>query len=285
MAELILPELRLAPLPLPALDAPAIAPAAPPADPAPQLGEVMSASQVRTWMDCPARGMFRYVYGLPEVRNLNLAIGDAVHEGVLSSMAFKVDAGEDLPTGEVLEIVEGRCKQILDEPLHLDDDESPQELLDQAKRLTELYMRDAAPKVDPLLVEVELSGTIGGVRVRGRLDLMDTDGVLIDLKTGARKIAGVSGDQRFQLATYHHLTPGSTGAGRVDLLVKTKEAQLVQLGHTLTPADMLAPERMYPRAQALAQSGIYMPNRTSNMCRPGSCSYCRECVAEFGGQL
>ena len=42
-------------------------------------GEVLSPSQVRTFMECPARWAFKYRDRLPDPQTANLALGKAVH--------------------------------------------------------------------------------------------------------------------------------------------------------------------------------------------------------------
>jgi len=84
------------------------------------------------------------------------------------------------------------------------------------------------------LAAFRVSGSINGVGVRGYIDLLDSEGRVIDLKTAARSPSEISSDYRFQVATYRQLLGGIvTGEARVDTLVKTKTPKLVQLSCTI----------------------------------------------------
>ena len=76
-----------------------------------------------------------------------------------------------------------------------------------------------APYIRPLAVEVPVQGEIGGVRVRGRLDILDDEGRVIEIKTAARNPGDeMSTDHRAQLATYSLLCPKARGKARRDTL-------------------------------------------------------------------
>jgi hypothetical protein len=246
------------------------------------VAEVLSLSQLYTFMDCPARWMFAKLRGLPDAPNSNLAKGSAVHEALLRSMAEKVITEHDMPIDEVLEVYraawDGQAEQVEFAP-----DENPEAIRDDGARLVEHYMREAAPKIQPAAVEVYVRGEIGGVKVQGHVDLLCDDGTIRDIKTAKRSPSEISGHNMLQLTTYEMLTPGASGRVVVDTLVANKTPKLVQIEHTITPQDRLAPERIYPIAQATMRAGYYMPNRTSNLCSRKNCAHWRACEAEFGG--
>jgi hypothetical protein len=119
-------------------------------------------------------------------------------------------------------------------------------------------------------VELPVVGEIAGMRVRGIIDLLDTSGRIIDVKTPARKPSRiktpqgeqyeVSPDYRFQVATYRRIEPRASGVARVDTLVKTKVPALVEQEITIDAGNFAATEKLYP----LVQRGIFG--------RPSSCS-------------
>jgi RecB family exonuclease len=113
-------------------------------------------------------------------------------------------------------------------------------------------LREAAPEIQPLAVEVPVSGEIAGVKVRGIIDILDADGRIIDIKTASRKPSKISGDHAFQLATSTALLDHSvSGETRIDSLVSTKEPQLVQIEHTPGESGRRLVEnctRWWPRA-------------------------------------
>jgi CRISPR/Cas system-associated exonuclease Cas4 (RecB family) len=146
------------------------------------------------------------------------------------------------------------------------------------------YLREAAPKIQPLAVEVPVCGEIAGVRVRGIVDILDAEGRIIDIKTASRKPSKISGDHAFQLATYATLLADSvSGETRIDSLVSTKDPQLVQIEHTPGESGRRLVERMYPLVAEGIANGLFIPNRARTLC--GYCGYARECEAEYGGAI
>lgn len=252
------------------------------AQPVEELGYILSPSQLRTFMDCQARWYFKYVQKLPDPQNANLALGTAVHSALGYNFAQKIESGRDLPLGDVLSHFDTDWELVAAETTFRDE-EDPAEIGAAGRGLVEKYMREAAPSIDPAGVEVQVEGTIAGVRVQGKLDVIEKNGRVRDIKTSSRKSSAVSNEQAFQLATYVPLTKGTTGEVVIDQLVKTKTPQLVQLEHTVSAADIRATEEMYPLAQNAMRQQIYMPNRTSNLCSKRNCSFWRQCAKEFGG--
>ena len=112
-------------------------------------------------------------------------------------------------------------------------DESQGDLRRLGERLVSKYMDEVAPTVEPAAVELDVQGEVSGVKVRGRVDVLDVEGRLIDFKTASRRPSSVSPDYAFQLATYQQITPGASGEVRIDSLVKTQTVQIVQQAYTV----------------------------------------------------
>ena len=146
-------------------------------------------------------------------------------------------------------------------------------------------MDEAAPWIQPAAVELDVTGEIGGVPVRGKVDLLDEDGRVVDVKTAARKPTGISPDYAFQLATYRQITPGATGEARLDTLVKTKAPQLIQQSYEVSEQDLRATAVLYPLVRDGIASGLYFPNRQSLSCSRRNCCFWRQCEREFGGAV
>jgi hypothetical protein len=145
-------------------------------------------------------------------------------------------------------------------------------------------MRRRRP-LSPRLSKLDVAGTVGGIPVRGKVDLLDVDGRVVDVKTAARKPSGIAPDYAFQLATYRQITPGASGEARLDTLVKTKTVQLVRQSYTIGEQDIRATEVMYPLVQEGIRKGLYMPNRQSHTCSRRNCAFWRHCEREFGGTV
>jgi RecB family exonuclease len=170
----------------------------------------LSPSQVRLFLACSAKWWFKYGLGLPEPKTSSLALGLAVHRTLEMNFREKLETREDLETGGMVAVFRDVWRE---ESIgtKFREDENPHVLRKIGEELVAKYMDEAAPSIDPAAVELDVSGEIGGVRVRGRIDLMDTEGRIVDVKTAARRPSGISPDYAFQLATYRTLTPGASG--------------------------------------------------------------------------
>jgi CRISPR/Cas system-associated exonuclease Cas4 (RecB family) len=249
-------------------------------DPAP----VLSPSQVRCFFDCPARWWFKYGLQLPERKNSSLALGLAVHQALEVNFREKIETREDLETtGVVMVFREAWMEQVPDTVFT--SDESQGDLRRLGERLVTKYMDEVAPTVEPAAVELDVQGEISGVAVRGRVDVLDVEGRLIDFKTASRQPSAVSPDYAFQLATYRQIAPGAGGEVRIDSLVKTQTVQIVQQAYTVEEPDIRATQVLYPMAQKAMGSGMYCPNRQSMLCSQKHCSFWKHCEEEFGGRI
>src|SRR4030095_37742 len=156
------------------------------------------------------------------------------------------------------------------------EDEDVAELKASGAVLARKYLDEALPALDPIAVEVPVSGTIAGVAVRGIADLVDRSGCVIDIKTSSRRPSGLSGDHALQLATYSALIPETTST-RIDTLVSTKSPPVGTIEHTPGPAGRKLVEKIYPLVAEGIAGGLYVPNRSSTLCSKRSCPYADAC--------
>jgi RecB family exonuclease len=247
-----------------------------------EIASVLSPSQVRCFSDCQAKWMYKYLLGYEERRSSALGLGSAFHDAVADNFRQKIDTKQDLPA----DTIEGLFRACWSDQLQqceLDKDEDADDLESMGAAMVTSYMENVAPLIQPAQVEVAVRGEIGGVTVQGKIDVIDVAGRIIDSKTAAKKPSGVQPDYRFQVATYVQLHPSASGEARVDTVTKTKtiatHSATVQIGDT----DKLQTARLYPLAQEAMRSGLYMPNRGSNLCSRKHCSFWRQCEAEYGG--
>lgn len=256
-----------------------------PDTPAPEsLASVLSPSQVRGFMACPASWWFKYGLKLPDPTNAGRALGIAVHDALLANFAQKVETKEDLDVTGVLGLYNKGIAEQLDKA-ELTVTDNIAEIRDTGRDLVQKYMLEEAANVDPAAVEISIDGEIGGVKVRGRLDLLETNGTIRDVKTACRKPSTIDPMYRFQVATYRQLADGASGLVQLDTLVKTKTPQLVQQPFQIDGADLQLTETTYPLAQTAMRTGVYMPNRGSMFCSRKGCSYWRACEDSFGGRV
>ena len=248
------------------------------------LGSLLSPSQVSTWLDCQTRWYYKHGLGLPDWKGSALALGIAFHQAIGKNFAQKIETKADLPVFGVVALFRDAWAEQL-ETAKLQEDEDAAELAATGEACTVKYMEEAAPFVEPAAVELEVSGEIAGVRVRGKVDVLDVDGTIIDAKTSAKAPSGIDQGYRRQLATYVQITPGASGAARLDTVTKAKTTKLVPQSFTVDASDRAHVERLFPLVQEGMRSGLYMPNRGSNLCSKRHCPYWERCEDEYGGRV
>lgn len=165
------------------------------------LGESLSPSQVSNYMTCPAKWYFRYLIGLSEPTTGALALGKAFHGTLARNFRQKLSTGRDINTLELREVfAEEWALAVSDAALR--DDEDAGELAATGQVLAATYVTEAAGPLHPHAVEQTVQGEIAGVKVRGIVDLLDTDGRVVDFKTASKRPNGLSADHSLQLTTY-----------------------------------------------------------------------------------
>ena len=245
-------------------------------------GDVLSPSSANQFLGCSFKWAARKILRLPDPPSGARSMGSAVHNAVRANMDQKCDEHIDLPVEGVVGVYRDAWNR-LERETEFRDDEDPGELKAQGEQLVRLYMDQEAPRVDPYCVEYQVRGVIGGVPVRGYIDLLDVDGRIIDLKTAARKPSEIGSDHRFQVATYKRLSGLATGAARITTLTKTKVPAIVNQDYTISAADEAAPEKLYPLVQKMIRAGNFSPNRSHFLCSRKYCGFWRACEREFGG--
>lgn len=245
---------------------------------------ILSPSQVSTYLGCQFKWWARYGLGLPSPRTAALALGSAVHAAIAENYRQKIETKRDLAEAGVVAVYREAWGREFD-GVELRDEEDAGGLVRMGEAMVKKYIDEAAPRVEPAAVELRVEGEVGGVRVQGIVDVVEVDGTIVDIKTSAKSPSDVGADHRFQAATYVQLTPGASGAARIETLTKTKEVKFVSQAFTVNGADLMSTTVMYPLVAEGMRSGLYMPNRNSNRCSRKDCAYWRRCEQEFGGRV
>jgi PD-(D/E)XK nuclease superfamily len=214
-------------------------------------------------------------------------------------MFQKIETKRDLPAAGLRALfreawallVKGEFPDVFGRPKLLPEfaeDEDPKQLAEEGETLTVKYFDEYCPAIQPAAVEMPVAGRINGVEVKGFIDLLDTEGRIIDLKVVKRSPSEdkVSPDHRFQVATYRKLLGNSvSGAARIDHLVKNKSPKIVRQDYTIQNCDLEECEKMYPLVQQAIRTRLFLPNRSNYMCSRRHCSFWRQCQREFGGEV
>jgi hypothetical protein len=152
---------------------PRVIPAAP-TQPVPlnDFGGVLSPSQVRAFRDCGAKRYYKYALGLPDPPNGSLVRGRVVHQMAEAFFRAKLDGGS--PDPDDLQASFEEAWDTASAGAAFGADEDVDLLKRQAAMLTRKYLDEVAPEIEPAALELSVQGVIGGVPVRGFVDLLDT---------------------------------------------------------------------------------------------------------------
>lgn len=256
-------------------------------------GQILSPSQVNTFLECAAKWYFKYLIRLPDPVNSSLALGRAVDNALSHYFRTKAE-GEAPPAADVVDAYDLAWAD-QEAEVTFTDDEKPDELHDLGRRLVECYLTEMAPGIQPAVidskpaVQLPVKGEIAGVQVQGYIDLITDDGTVVDLKTKKDKPRDIPPDHLLQLTTYDLLCGHSRGRAQIHYMVKGRSAKstvkTVPFTRDIGPAETMFAESVYPAAQEAMRDGLYLPRRTSRLCSRKYCPFWEQCEAEFGGRV
>ncbi|HSW51444.1 MAG TPA: PD-(D/E)XK nuclease family protein, partial [Bryobacteraceae bacterium] len=186
-----------------------------------EVAEILSPSQVSNFLNCAASWYFKHFMGLPDKTDAKRALGKAVDRALSFNFARKMDTKKDLAREELLEIFGQAWKEEAEQASFAADDDQA-ELERTGAVLAQKYLTEVASQITPIAVQQDVSGVIAGVKVRGKIDLLDSNGRVIDLKVSSKKPSEIMPDHKRQLATYVQITPGASGKTTTQTLVRTK---------------------------------------------------------------
>ena len=209
------------------------------------------------------------------------ALGKAFHETIAHNFRQKRDSSGDLPSTECLEFFRKALGERLQEAV-LQKGEHPMEFLEVGETMIVKYLAEAARLIQPAVVKSRVSG---GVKVAGYVDLLDTEGRIIDSKSTLKPIKGIALDHRLQLTSYVMITPAASGACRLDTVTKGKTVSLIQKSFVVAEHDRRYAEAIYPMVQDSIRDGVFLPRRNGSLCSRRYCGFWKVCEQEYGGAV
>jgi hypothetical protein len=233
---------------------------------------------------CQMRWYYRKVLELPQRKSVHLALGTALHAGIMENFRQKMHTRRDLATDTVVGIFRDAWRAEL-QSVSLEKGEDPADIEQGGALMTRLYMERAAPQIRPAAVETHVRGVIGGVAVQGYPDVVTEEGDIVDLKSAKRALGQPAPGYRNQVATYTMLVPNASGKARIDTVTKGKTVDVKPSTIQITDSDRHHTTRLYSIAMDQMKSGVYAPNRAANLCSRKYCAYWERCVADFGGEV
>ena len=147
----------------------------------------VSPTQVRTYQRCPLAYQHRFLERWTGIQSPAALLGHAVHSTIEAALRTKRRFRQDLPLEEMERVFDQVWNRGL--PPETETVGASREEFDAVREegydLLAFYLEEIAPRVRPHLVEHRLNFELEGVPVPvvGQVDLIETDGVVVDHKT------------------------------------------------------------------------------------------------------
>lgn len=199
-------------------------------------------SSVALYLKCGLQYEYRYVQGIRTPPKAALTIGSAVDVGVSYNLEQKITSGVDLKESDVLDIYSTDFDRRAPET-EWNSDENPGDQKDMGAELISLHHKVIAPQIIPATVQESFVIEGDEYNLGGVIDLVQTNGVVVDTKTSKRKYAEDAIGRALQPAmydlAYEHIRSVKAKSFRYDVLVKPtkRNAPQVQQIETEVTAD------------------------------------------------
>lgn len=156
--------------------------------------------------------------------------------------------------------------------------------------MLKVYVEEAATAPVPSAVEERFSvGLVDvesweelGVALHGVIDLVESDGTVVDLKTAGRSFDVVGLERHLQLSIYAlavFVRDGAIPKLRIDALLKTKVPRLERYETVRTPADLAWAAQLISGVPRAIDGKQFFPNPSW---RCTECEYYAQCAAWRG---
>lgn len=251
----------------------------------------ISQSQLGMFFRCPEQYRRRYIEGeiIPPGFAAHRGIG--VHKAAERNYGQKVETHRDMPVDDIKDLaaagfeaaVEKRGVLLTEDEQSKGKDTVKGKYLDQTVSLAKLYATETAPLYQPKIVEADITVELPGEHdLRGILDMVDTSGLIHDIKTSGKKWSQSQADKSLQGSIYwlcHKAATGKEPTGfQFDVLVNKKEAEYQQVKTMRDNADMRILLARTNAFLSALKSGIFMPADPGHwICGPNHCGYAKTC--------
>lgn len=241
----------------------------------------LSASSIRMYLRCPRQWWYRYVLGIKIAPDGGLVSGIAFHNAAEACLVYKIETGENAPANEAEERARDNAVRGLDDAI-LAEDQSPGAVVDKAVRLTSAWAKEALPEAKPASVEEGWELQIDNVTVVGRIDMVSTDGHVVDWKTTSK---APPKPQALAANPQTGLYSAATGAETVEYVhvVDSKSK-----GPYIAPVEVPAPlvkqsrelsQELVVDVAGACQSGHFPRNTEGWHCSARWCGYYSRCMS------
>ncbi len=240
-----------------------------------------SISQIRTYLDCPQQYHYRYIRRVPVLAAPSLTKGIAIHQAAETALLAKMRE-EDVSIADLMVFVDAQLTEA-----HATTEWTPEieaTVHVESQDLVALYATQILPQIRPAAVEVPIDFTLGDVPMVGRVDVVEVDGTIRDLKTSKRKPSHHDLDASLQATAYWEAVrqlggePPSTVI--FDYLVQTKTPAAASLTTERGPQQVRELAATVEGVVNAIEQGHVWPNWQSPYC--GHCPFQALCHREHG---
>jgi len=227
--------------------------------------EHISVTQLKMYLRCPLQYFFRYGCDLKIPPTGDMTLGRTIHQTLGDNYRQKLESRRDLPISDVTDIFSDYWEREIQETVFRPD-EKPGELKDQGVELLTAYHENIAPAVQPVEVEREflIDTGVTELPLKGYIDLIDEQGIIIDHKTSKRSYPPNSAEKDLQLTAYalaYRTLYGENESGvRLDVMVRNKQPKIQQLSGQRTIEDIKRFLRIARQVERGIKNEVYYPN-------------------------
>lgn len=252
----------------------------------------MSPSAMDTYLRCGEQYRRAYVLGERIPPGVALIKGSGVHKGAEVNYKQKVESGVDISIDDMkAAAVEEIDLRVRHDGILLTKEESTVgasnvvgKIKDSAVKLVQIFGTDVAPNVQPVEVEKWLRVEIPSSRVDllGKLDVVDSERNVRDIKTSSKKKQQEEADRSDQLTFYHAAYARETGeapAGVVlDVLIEKAKPEVQIIKSTRSEKDLhVFVSRLNAVNNGIAAGSFPPASLGSWCCSPRFCGYWFTC--------
>lgn len=251
-----------------------------------------SPSQINTYLDCSARWAFRYIDNLVMPPSSKMGVGTSYHAGLEHNFIVKKETKQDEPLGVVLDATADAFDKVFTDEIFWTDEEKNKgidnikgSLKDETIKLTEKYMVTKAPDIFPKDVEkpFEIEFSNKDYILKGRIDLVDVNGVVHENKTTRITPSEISQSYLLQGAIYCAATNATSIC--FDYAIRKKVPDVKTLQVTITPDEIRHALTIIHLVDSSINTGNFIPNRSSFLCSRKNCGYWNLCEKKYGGKI
>jgi putative RecB family exonuclease len=239
----------------------------------------LSITQIKMYLRCPLQYKFRYVDDLKIPPVSAITLGRSIHSALEINYSQKIRTKQDLPVKQVTDLFSDLWESDVKETV-FEKDEKPGKVKDEGVGLITTYHGQISPTIQPKVVEkdFELSFQNVDYSLKGKLDLVDSQDIIIDHKTTKRSMQEENVNTDLQLTCYslaYRNVLGIQEKGlRFDVMVRNKHPKIQQIPTQRTEEDIGRFLKILAYVSKAIRTGIFYPNE-NYFC--GICGYRNLC--------